>query len=44
VLCRDLAVLEPHYAKYGFVIERQKDVWTGEQRLCMAVLVKGKKA
>ncbi len=43
ILCRDLPSLEPHYSKHGFAVEKQKDVWTGEQKMCMAVLVKGKK-
>ncbi len=42
IICRELSSLEPHYSKHGFVIEKQKDVFTGEQKMVMAVLVKGK--
>ncbi len=43
MLCRDISSLERHYKKYGFIIEKQKDIYTGEQKMVMAVLVKGKK-
>jgi len=43
LICRDLSSLEKHYSKYGFIVEKQKDVFMGEQKMVMAVLVKGEK-
>ena len=40
IICREIEPLKKHYEKYQFITDKQKDIWTGEQKLIMAILKK----
>ncbi len=40
IICRDLEALKKHFEKFKFAVEKQQSIFTGEQKLVMAVLSK----
>ena len=40
IICRELEHLKKHFEKFKFAVEKKQDIFTGEQKLIMAVLSK----